>query len=132
MEPENNSSGKNNEDFPLSGYLTEMDKMIRALTLRGMAAGNEGDFDSAFINLELALWMAQSLGKRCLEATLLNNLGLIYTMQGAWDRAMLTFNRSMEIALGACPSHGHFLVTLKKNISCLFDPKLITPGDPDA
>ena len=131
MEPEKNRPGENNDDFTPSDYLTETDNMVRTLTFRAMSAGNDGDFNSAFSDMELALWMSQSLGKKCLEATLLNNLGLLYTMQGAWDKALLTFDRSMEIALDSCSSHGDFLSTLDKNISCLFDPKIAAPIDPD-
>ncbi|WP_300465273.1 tetratricopeptide repeat protein [Desulfobacula sp.] len=105
--------------------------MIETLTLRATAAGNDDDFKTAFLNMELALWMTQSLEKKCLEAVLLNNLGLLYTMQGAWDRAILTFDHSMEIAFDSCTSQGNFLTILNKNISCLFDPKIAKPGDSD-
>lgn len=131
MEPEKNRSGKNDDDFTSSEYKTEMEKMIRTLTLRAMAAGNEENFESAILNMELALWITQSLEKKCLEAALLNNLGLLYTMQGIWDKAMLTFDRAMEIASVSCTSHDSFLSTLKKNITCLFDPKFASPGDPE-
>lgn len=113
-----------------SEYLKEMDSVIQILTLRAMAAGNDGDFETAFSTMELALWMSQSLEKKCLEAALLNNLGLLFTMQGAWDNAMLTFDRSMEMAIASCHSHDHLLTILKKNISCLFDPKINPPGRP--
>ncbi len=131
MEPEKDSSGMNNDNFSSSDYQTQIEEMIRTLTLRAMAAGNDGDFKTAFSNMELALWMTQSLEKKCLEAALLNNLGLLYTMQGVWDKAMLIFDQSMEIALDSCTSQGNFLSILNKNISCLFDPKITKPGDPD-
>lgn len=131
MEPEKDSSGRSNDNFSSFDYQTQTDEMIGTFTLRAMAAGNDGDFKTAFLNMELALWMAQSVEKKCLEAALLNNLGLLYTMQGAWDSAMLTFDRSMEIAFDSCPSQSNFLSILNKNISCLFDPKIIKPGDPD-
>ncbi|MCG8619199.1 MAG: tetratricopeptide repeat protein [Desulfobacterales bacterium] len=131
MAPENDNSGKNNDPFQPSEYLAEMDNVIRVITLRGMTAGNDGDFETAFLHMELALWLARSLENKCLEATLLNNLGLLYTMQGTWDRALFTFDRAMEIALAFCESHDKFIAILKKNISCLFDPKLTIPGDPD-
>ena len=57
MEPENNSSGKKNDDFISPDYMSEMDKMIRALTLRAMDAGNDNDFDTAYLNMDVALWM---------------------------------------------------------------------------
>ncbi len=129
MEPDNEGPEKYNRHFNASDYLDEMDKTIGSLTLRAMKAGNDKNFDTAFSDMELALWMSQSLGKKCLEAALLNNLGLLYTMQGVWDRAMLTFDRSMEIAMVSCSPHSNIFVTLKKNISSLFDPKLITPGN---
>ena len=130
MEPEKESPGKGNDDFNPSDYQAQMEKMIGTLTLRAMAAGNDGDFDTAFLNMELALWMTQNIEKRCLEAVILNNMGLLYTMQRVWDRAMLTFDRSMEIASDSCTSQGSFLPTLSKNISCLFDPKIAKPADP--
>ncbi|THB72533.1 MAG: tetratricopeptide repeat protein [Desulfobacteraceae bacterium] len=114
-------------DFPSSDYLAGMEKVITTLTLKGMAAGNDGDFKMAFSDMEAALWLSQSLEKRCLEAVLLNNLGLLHTMNGAWDRALFFYECSMEIAADACPSDDTFLSTLKKNISCLFDPKVVTP-----
>lgn len=131
MEPEKDSSGRSNDNFSSSDYQTQIEEMIGTLTLRAMAAGNDGNFKTAFLNMELALWMTQSLEKKCLEATLLNNLGLLYTMQGAWDKAMLTFDHSMEIAFDSCTSQGNFLSILNKNISCLFDPKITKPNDPD-
>lgn len=131
MEPEKESSERNNDNFSSSDYQTQIEGMIGTLTFRAMAAGNDGDFKTAFLNMELALWMTQSLEKKCLEAALLNNLGLLYTMQGSWDRAMLTFDHSMEIAVDACNSQGNFLSILRKNILCLFDLKITKPGDPD-
>ena len=131
MAPEKDNSGQNNDPFQPSEYLAEMDNVIRTITLRGMTAGNDGDFDTAFLHMELALWLAQRLENKCLEATLLNNMGLLYTMQGAWDRALLTFDRAMEIALVFCRSHDKFLSILKKNTASLFDPELTMPGDPD-
>lgn len=130
MAAEYGSSGNNDDAFNSSDYLIEMDQMIRALTLRAMAAGNDEDFDTAFLTMESALWLTQSLGKRCLEATTLNNLGLLYTMQGEWDRAMLTFDRAMGMAIESCPANSPFLSTLTQNIACLFDPKITTPVDP--
>lgn len=130
MEPEKDSSGGSNDNFSSSDYQTQIKEMIVTLTLRAMAAGNDDDFKTAFSNMELALWMSQSLEKKGLEAALLNNLGLLYTMQGAWDRAMLTFDHSMEIAFDSCTSQGNFLSILNKNISCLFDPKITKPRDP--
>lgn len=130
MEPEKNDSEKNNSRFSASDYLADMDRIIHTLTLRAMGAGNEKDFNTAYSTMELALWLSQSLGKKCLEAVLLNNMGLLQTMEGAWDRAMLSFDRSMQMALVSCPPDDNFLLVLKKNIACLFDPKTAMPGNP--
>ncbi len=129
MEPQKNS-GKNNDHYIPSDYLADMEKIVQTLTLRAMAAGNNGDFETAFSTMELALWLSRSLDKKCLEAVLLNNMGLIHTMNGSWDEAMLTFDQSMELAMVYCPYQGNFLAILKKNIACLFDPKITTPGNP--
>ena len=131
MGPYNDNSEESNDSFSSSDYQTQIEEMVETLTLRAMAAGNDGDFNTAISNMELAFWITQSLEKKCLRAVLLNNLGLIYTMQGAWDTAMLTFDRSMEIASGSCSNQGNFLSILKRNISCLFDPKITKPVDPD-
>ncbi len=130
MEPERNSSGKNNGNDTPADYLQNVTKIVETLAMRAMADGNVGDFETAFLNMELAIWLSQNMGKKCLESVLLNNLGLLHTMNGSWDKAMLTFDRSMEIAMEYCPAQNNFLTTLKKNISCLFDPKIATPGNP--
>ena len=117
---------REDNQFSPSDYLTDMDGVIKHLTLRAMAAGNNGDFRSAFTDIEVALWLSQSLKMKCMEAVLLNNLGLLYTMTGAWDKGMLSFDRAMELAMEYCPSQNNFLNTLKKNISALFSPKIST------
>lgn len=128
MDSKKNSSGKNNSQPAPAGYLAEMEKVIQTLTLRSMAAGNNKDFKTAFLNMELALWLAQSLEKKCLEAVLLNNLGLLHTLKGSWDRAMLFFDAAMTLAMESCPSNARFLATIRRNISCLFDPTITAPG----
>ncbi len=130
MEPEEDGFEKSNDYFSRSDYQNQIEEMIGVIVLRAMAAGNDGHFNTAYLNMELALWMTQGLGKKCLEAALLNNLGLLHTMHGAWDRALLTFDRSMKIAFDSCNSQGNFLSILNKNISCLFDPKVTKPVDP--
>lgn len=129
MEPDNSNPDKYDGHFNASEYLADMDEIIRTLTLRAMAEGNKKDFDAAHSDMALALWMCQSLGNKCLEATLLNNLGLLYTMQGVWDKAMLTYDRSMEIATASCSPQNNIFATLKKNISSLFGPKIATLGN---
>ncbi len=130
MEPQKNNPEKNNDHYIESDYLADMDKIVQTLTLRSMSDGNNGDFETAFSTMELAMWLSRSLDKKCLEAVLLNNMGLILTMKGAWDEALLTFDQSMELAMVSCPSHGNFFTILKNNIASLFDPKITTPGNP--
>lgn len=107
--------------------MADIEKVIETLTLRAMAAGNDEDFETAFTHMETALLLAQTLKKKCLEAVLLNNMGLIYTLKGDWDSGMLSFDRAMTIAIDSCPSNDRFLATIKRNISCLFDPKIVNP-----
>ena len=91
-----------------------------------MAAGNAGDFDKAFFNMEEALSLSRELDKKCLEAKLLNNLGLLYTMDGAWDQAMLSYDRSMAIVTRHYGTQNILYKTLQKNILYLYEPKAKT------
>lgn len=130
MNFEKDNFGNNNNRPAPPGYHKDMEDLVQTLTLRAMAAGNTGDFKTAFLNMELALWLAQSLNKQCLEGVLLNNLGLLYTLEGSWDTALLFFDNAMTLALTSCPANDRFLATIKRNISCLFDPKIAAPGSP--
>lgn len=131
LDSKKNSPKKNNGHSTSPHELSDMERVVEVLTLRAMAAGNDRDFKTAFSNMEAALCLSQNLEKKCLEAVLLNNMGLLHTLKGTWDRAMLFYDRSMELAIESCPSSNeHFLTILKKNISCLFDPKIAPPGNP--
>lgn len=131
MTSKKNSPRKHNRNAMDSDFQTDMQKVVGTLTMRAMAAGNDGDFKTAFSNMEVALWLSQNLEKKCLEAVLMNNLGLLHTLEGAWDKAMLDFDCAMVLAMGSCPANTNFLATIKKNIACLFDSKIATPGDPN-
>lgn len=131
MDSKDNSPKKDNSHLTSSDYLADVEKIVQSLALRAMAAGNEGDFKTAFSNMEVALWLSQNLEKKCFEAVLINNLGLLHTLRGAWDKALLFFDRAMEIAIKSCPSNDRFLTTIKKNISCLFDSKIAPPKNHD-
>ena len=122
----NKDSPENYDDYPAA-----MDAVIETLTLQAMAEGNSGYFNTAFATLESALWLTRSLGKTKVEAALLNNQGLLHTMNGEWDSAMLAYDRSMAIALEFCPSNDRFLNILRNNIACLFDPQVATPINPE-
>ena len=110
------------------GFLKSLLKQIGNLSRTGMAAGNAGDFDQAFMSLEEALSLSRELDKKCLEAKLLNNLGLVYTMSGAWDKAMISYERSMTIVTRHYGTGNILYKTLQKNISYLFEPRVAATG----
>ncbi len=96
-------------------------KLIGGLSRTGMEAGNLGNFDKAFINLEDALALCRDLNKKCLEAKLLNNLGILYTLSGAWDKALIQYDRSMDIVSGHYGKNNFLYKTLQKNIGYLLN-----------
>ena len=100
-------------------------KQIGNLSRTGMEAGNFGNFEKAFLNLEEALSLCRELDKKCLEAKLLNNLGILYAQSGTWDRAMESYDRSMQIVTRHYGIGNILYKTLQKNISCLFQSKAI-------
>jgi tetratricopeptide (TPR) repeat protein len=95
-------------------------KLIGNLSRTGMEAGNKGNFDKAFLNMEDAMSYAKELDKKCLEAKLLNNMGLLHTMQGSWDTAMLTYEKCMDIVVTHYGTQNILYKTLQKNIAYLF------------
>ena len=107
------------------GFLRSLLKQIGNLNRTGMRAGNAGEFDMAFLNIEEALSLSQDLGKKCLEAKLLNNLGNLYTMNGTWDKAMETYDRSMSLVTRHYGTQNILYKTLQKNIGYLFDSKRV-------
>ena len=107
-------------------FLRKLLKQIGNLSRTGMEAGNAGNFEKAFLNMDEALSLSRELDKKCLQAKLLNNLGLLYTMNGAWDKAMTTYDRSMSIVTRYYGTQNFLYKTLQKNIKYLFDPKPLT------
>ncbi len=95
-------------------------KLIGTLSRSGMVAGNNGDFDLAFHNCKQALLLAVQLKKECLVAKLLNNLGILYYQSGAWDEALLSYEKSMSIVAQNYGQHNLLYKTIQKNITCLF------------
>ncbi len=102
-------------------------KMIGNLSRTGMEAGNAGDFGMAFLNIEDALSLSRDLNKKCLEAKLLNNLGILHTMNGTWDKAMAAYEESLNIVSDHCGTQNFLYKTLQKNIGHLFNLE-ITPA----
>ena len=94
-------------------------KLIGTLSRAGMEAGNAGDFEKAFMNLKDALSYTRELDKKCLEAKLLNNLGLLYTMNGAWEQALFHFERSLTIVTDHYGTDNILYKTLQKNMGYL-------------
>lgn len=105
------------------GFLKSLLKQIGNLSRAGMEAGNAGDFDRAFFNLEEALSLSRELDKKCLEAKLLNNLGTLYTMDGNWEKALISYDRSMTLVTRHYGTRNILYKTLQKNILYLFKPR---------
>ena len=122
MPYDNNHSGTEDSGVRslTPGQLRRLLKQIGNLNRTGMKAGNTGNFDQAFLNLEDALSLSRDLGKACLEAKLLNNLGILYTQSGAWDKAMLTYDRSLNMVIDHHGTRNFLYKTLQKNIGTLF------------
>lgn len=115
----------NNENTKKAKLLSKTDlraqlRLVGSLSRTGMNAGNKGDFESAFGNIEDALFLAKELNKECLVAKLLNNLGILHTQKGAWDKALLSYEQSMDIVVHHHGTQNYLYKTLQKNISYLF------------
>lgn len=89
-----------------------------------MNAGNKGDFDAAIGNLKDALRLAEKLNKNCLIAKLFNNIGILYTQVGAWDKAMLSYDKAMHLITTSHGAKNFLYRTLQKNISHLFGVRM--------
>lgn len=100
--------------------LKSMLKLIGALSRSGMVAGNNGDFDSAFNHCKRALLLAMELKKECLVAKILNNLGILYCQSGAWDKALLSYEKSMSIVTENYGQNNILYKTIQKNVTSLF------------
>ncbi len=91
-------------------------KLIGSLNRTGMEKANRGRFEQAFPDLEDALGLSRDLGKKCLEAKLLNNLGILYTMSGSWDRAMIHYDKALTLVFDHYGTKNFLYKTLQKNI----------------
>ncbi len=96
-------------------------KLIGNLSKTGMEAGNAGNFDKAFLNMEDALTYARELDKKCLEAKLLNNMGNLYTMSGEWDKALLNYEQAITIVTDNYGKANILYKTLQKNLGYLLN-----------
>lgn len=125
MLPNNNpESGNTNRQKISPKCLKMLLKTIGNLNRSGMKAGNSGNFAKAFLSLEDALSLSRELDKKCLEAKLLNNLGILYTMSGAWDQAMLKYEKSLVIVADHYGTGNGLYKTLQKNINHILMPDL--------
>ncbi len=95
-------------------------KHIGTLNRTAMDAGNASDFNTAFPRMKEALAWTRRLDKKCLEAKLLNNMGNLYTMSGQWDKAILVYERAMNIVTEHYGTANILYKTLQKNIIYLF------------
>lgn len=94
-------------------------KLIGNLSRSAMIAGNRGDFETAFDNSNQALLLALELEKECLVAKLLNNIGILYCQSGAWDKALLSYEKAMDIVVQTYGEHNLLFKIIQKNLTCL-------------
>lgn len=95
-------------------------KLIGSLNRAGMNCGNSGDFDAAISNLKDAVLFSKTLDKACLNAKLLNNMGILYTQKGVWDKALLLFDQAMDLVVSQYGTQNYLYKTIQKNIGYLF------------
>lgn len=81
-----------------------------------MAACNEGRLEEAEAKLTRALDQARATGIKCLEAKILNNLGIIYTFQGAWDKALLIYEKALDIIEHKIGKNNWFHAAVQRNL----------------
>ena len=118
--PRKDEDAKLNRPSVAPRVLRQLLKVIGNLSRTGMAAGNQGDFETAFLNLEDALAMSRELDKKCLEAKILNNLGILHTMNGSRENAMAAYDDSLTIVSSHYGRENFLYKTLQKNIGHLF------------
>ena len=94
-------------------------KEIGNLNRRGMQHANDGDLSTAFLRIDAGLSLARVLDKKCIEAKLLNSLGILYTMDHQWDKALLTYDQAMKIVNEYYGKENILYQTLGKNIAYL-------------
>ncbi|MEA1968711.1 MAG: tetratricopeptide repeat protein [Thermodesulfobacteriota bacterium] len=93
---------------------------IGYLNRAGMAAGNKGRFKEAEKNLKSALGKIYGIGLKCLEPKILNNLGLIYAMEGRWDKSLFYYNDALEIIEERIGKDNSLYRIIQKNLTALF------------
>ena len=96
-------------------------KTIGYLNRTGMADGNAGRYQEAKSKLRRALEKIQNIGLDCLEPKILNNLGLVYAMEGRWDRALLYYNDALSMTEFQSGNETTLYRTVQKNITTLFE-----------
>ena len=95
-------------------------KRIGILNRTGMEYANQGNFPEAFIKIDTALHLAQKINKKCIEAKVLNSLGIVYTMVKQWDEALLCYDEAIGIVADHYGTENVLFQTLGKNLSYLF------------
>jgi tetratricopeptide (TPR) repeat protein len=85
----------------------------------GMMAANDGKFEEAEMKLILALACARSENRKCMYASVLNSIGILYAMKGLWDNALLCYNHALSIADGVVSRKHYLYKTIQKNICTL-------------
>ena len=94
-------------------------KRIGILNRAGMEYANEKQFPEAFLKIDTALCLARRLNKKCIEAKVLNSLGIFYTMVKQWDQALLCYDEAIGLVADHYGTDNILFQTLGKNMAYL-------------
>jgi len=92
-------------------------KKIGRLNRDGMTDGNLGNLEGAEAKLAEALREARIDGHPLLHAKILNDIGIIYSFKGAWDRALVSFDDALKLTVAHRGENNYLFRTIAKNIS---------------
>lgn len=95
-------------------------KSIGYLNRKGMNDGNAGRFEDAKQKLRTALEKTRANSLSHLEAKILNNIGLIYAMEGDWSQALFHYNDAMAMLEYLSITDTTLCKTIQKNTTQLF------------
>jgi tetratricopeptide (TPR) repeat protein len=78
-------------------YATEDEDLMYIYNYLGLNYETKGDLDNALFYYSKSLNLAKKLGKRKMEATVLNNIADIFRKKGDLDKALEYFNESLRL-----------------------------------
>jgi tetratricopeptide (TPR) repeat protein len=92
----------------------------RMLKTAGKKAFRDGDYDEAEKHFSAALKLVELLGaENARVAATLNNIALVYKMQGRFGKAEICLRRALRIYEAARPNHAH-VATVMSNLAGLY------------